>query len=67
MKCLPAVFLFLLQATKIISSDLVIKYQWEQIDFQFPNPETRANAIKNKHFIQENIIPIDVQTYYGRK
>lgn len=57
----------MLAATNIVRSELNMKCQWKQIDFQFPTPEARETALKDKSFIPNNVIPIDVDMYYGSK
>lgn len=34
------------------------------MDYNFPTPQDRAEAIRNKDFIQENVVPIDVDVEY---
>lgn len=41
--------------------------EWKQIDFDFPSPSVRAEAIKNGMFIQSNVLPIDVDVDYQSK
>lgn len=41
--------------------------KWRQIDFDFPSPSVRADAIKDGMFIQSNVLPIDVDVDYQSK
>lgn len=42
------------------STKLKEKYQWNEVDFAFPTPEDRAEAIKSKKFIPSNTLPLGV-------
>ena len=62
MKCFSIIFALLLETS--LSSKLDIVCQWNQIDFKFPTPHDKAEAIRNKDFIQQNVIPIDIDAEY---
>ena len=64
MKYLSIIFVLLLGSSYILCSDLNIVCQWNQIDFDFPTPQDRTEAIRNKDFIQQNVVPIDVDAEY---
>ena len=34
------------------------KYVWKQVDFAFPTPEDREQAINTKRFIPSNTLPL---------
>ncbi len=40
--------------------------KWKTIDIQYPSPETKAMAIRKKHFIPENNLPLGLQAYKNR-
>lgn len=41
--------------------------EWKQLDFNFPNPRARADAIQKGTFVQRNAVPIDVDVDYQCK
>ncbi|KAJ8731639.1 hypothetical protein PYW07_004803 [Mythimna separata] len=45
---------------------LHIVYEWKQIDYEFPSPAARAQAIETKAFIPENNIPMGLEIYEDR-
>lgn len=38
--------------------------EWRQIEFNFPNPFVRADAINRGLFNQSNVVPVDVDVDY---
>ncbi len=61
-KLLSSVALF-----AVASADkLRVEYEWNQIDFEYPNAEMRQAAITNMNFIQENVIPVGLEVYKNR-
>lgn len=48
------------------NDNLRVAYEWKQIDFKFPSDEARSEAIANKSFIQENVIPVGLEVYQSR-
>ncbi|CAO1372215.1 unnamed protein product [Diamesa hyperborea] len=59
--------LFVLCVTAVAANDnLRVAYQWKQMDFEYPNIDTRQAAIQDKSFIQENIIPVGLEVYKDR-
>lgn len=58
-------FLLLLKVLGILSlGSLDNICQWKQIDYAFPTLQDRDYAIRNKLFIQNNVVPIDVDVDY---
>lgn len=45
---------------------LHIVYEWNQIDYEFPTPEARQQALDSKTFIPENNIPMGLEIYEDR-
>ncbi|CAH2106440.1 unnamed protein product [Euphydryas editha] len=41
-------------------------YRWKQIDFDFPTPQHREQAIQNGEFNQINVIPLGVERWKNR-
>jgi Major royal jelly protein len=41
--------------------------EWKQLDFNFPDPQARADAIQKGLFVQRNAFPIDVDVDYQGK
>ncbi|XP_018320378.1 protein yellow-like [Agrilus planipennis] len=41
-------------------------YRWKQIDFLFPSEQEKYDAISSGKFIQENVLPLGVETYKDR-
>lgn len=41
-------------------------YAWKEIDYQFPNDETRATAIETEQFIPGNAIITGIEVYKER-
>lgn len=64
MKRLAVTLLVLLEVLNIFCSGLNIVCQWNQLDFKFPTPQIRACVIRNNVFIQQNVLPIDVDVDY---
>ncbi|XP_049873032.1 protein yellow [Pectinophora gossypiella] len=60
--------LIILQLVYITScmDQLHVVYQWTQLDFQFPTPEARQQALDSKSFIPENNIPMGLEVYEDR-
>lgn len=60
--------LILLQLVYICGcmDQLHIKYEWKQIDFEYPTPEARQQALDNKTFIPENNMPMGLEVYEDR-
>ncbi len=48
------------------NDNLRVAYQWKQIDWKYPSDETRAEAIANKSFVPENVIPVGLEVYQSR-
>lgn len=42
------------------------KYSWNTVDFTFPSPEARQEAIDAGKFIPVNNLPLGIETYKGR-
>jgi len=65
MTFLSLALLLLLNASSIFAvADLKLLCSWNQMDFSFPTPQDRTNAIKSGLFVQPNVIPIDVDVDY---
>lgn len=48
--------------------DLIKVREWNQLDFNFPSPRVRADAIQKKLFVPLSNFPIDVDVdYQGKK
>jgi hypothetical protein len=45
--------------------DLMKIREWKQLDFNFPNPRTREEAIRKRLFVAQNNFPIDVDVDYN--
>lgn len=61
------VFLVTLMLSKISSQQLVSLKQlaeWKELEFEFPSPNIRENAILNNGYIPGNSVPIDVDIDY---
>lgn len=43
---------------------LKVVAEWKTLDFVFPRPDMRQNAIQNSDFVQKNCVPIDVDVDY---
>ncbi|XP_028043783.1 protein yellow-like isoform X2 [Bombyx mandarina] len=41
-------------------------YRWKQIDYQYPSPAQRQEAIDAGEFIQANVIPLGIERWKGR-
>lgn len=59
------IFLQLIYITTCMEQ-LDIIYEWSQLDFQFPTPEARQQAIDNRSFIPENNIPMGLEIFGDR-
>ncbi|KAG6456387.1 protein yellow [Manduca sexta] len=60
--------LVILQLVYITScmDQLHIVYEWKQLDYQFPSPEARQQALDSKSFVPENNIPMGLEVYEDR-
>ncbi|KAK6643299.1 hypothetical protein RUM43_004804 [Polyplax serrata] len=47
-----------------LGSRLREKFAWSEVDFAFPTPEDRAQAISSKKFIPSNTLPLGVDYVY---
>ncbi|CAH0715827.1 unnamed protein product, partial [Brenthis ino] len=45
---------------------LDIIYEWKELDFEFPSPEARQEAIESRNFIPENNIPMGLEIFGDR-
>ncbi|KAK7574212.1 hypothetical protein V9T40_011403 [Parthenolecanium corni] len=45
---------------------LVPRFEWKQVDFDFPNDNVRAEAIKNGEFIPQNNLPLGVERWRNK-
>lgn len=43
-----------------------LKFAWKQIDFVWPSPEDRENAIKNGQFVQYHNLPIGLARWKNK-
>ncbi len=41
--------------------------EWKEVEFEFPSPNVRENAILNNNYIPGNSVPIDVDIDYRCK
>lgn len=68
MKFLLASLACLLQVVCSQRLDLENVREWKQLDFNFPTPAARNEAVQKKLFIPANVFLIDVDVdYQGRK
>lgn len=37
-----------------------IMFQWNIMDFEYPSPQARSNAIATRQFIPQNVIPLGI-------
>ncbi|KAI8436496.1 hypothetical protein MSG28_010047 [Choristoneura fumiferana] len=59
--------LLLLHLVYLTSGDqLHTVFEWNQLDFQYPSPEARQQAIDSKTFIPENNLPMGVEVFEDR-
>ncbi|XP_055371453.1 protein yellow [Condylostylus longicornis] len=42
------------------------RYSWNQLDFAFPNPQLKQQAIQNKDYIPQNALPVGVEHYQNK-
>ncbi|XP_053609466.1 protein yellow [Plodia interpunctella] len=45
---------------------LNIRFEWKQLDYQFPTPQAREDAIADRSFIPENNIPMGLEIYQDK-
>lgn len=64
MNKLQVILILILQASICFgrhnNPNLELVREWKQLDFNFPNAAVRAQAIRDKAFVPENVFPIDV-------
>lgn len=68
MKFLPLLFIFCVElsiSSAQIQFDLMRIREWKQLDFNFPNPRARDEAIRRRLFVPQNNFPIDVDVDYN--
>lgn len=57
----------LLSASCILGNDnLEVRFQWKQVEFDYPSAETRRHAIETGEFIQENNLPLGLEVFGER-
>lgn len=70
MKPLSLLFVLFLKASIITAFnqlDLTKIREWKQLDFNFPNPRARSEAVQRGYFVAQNNFPIDVDVdYFGK-
>lgn len=65
MKLLSCFLVIFLKASIIFA--LTSIREWKQLDFNFPNPRARTEAVQKGLFVPQNNFPIDVDVDYRRK
>lgn len=48
------------------SADLDVRFQWNQLDFDFPSEDHRKFAVEHEDFIQENNLPLGLEIYENK-
>ncbi|XP_044759536.1 protein yellow [Coccinella septempunctata] len=48
------------------SADLDVKFQWNQLDFEFPSENHKKFAVEHEDFIQENNLPLGLEVYENK-
>lgn len=43
-----------------------VMFQWNIMDFEYPSPQARANAIATRQFIPQNVIPLGIAVNVDR-
>jgi hypothetical protein len=43
-----------------------VMFQWNIIDFEYPTPQARANAIAARQFIPQNVVPLGIAVNVNR-
>ncbi|XP_070509323.1 dopaminechrome tautomerase-like isoform X2 [Chironomus tepperi] len=61
---IPLTLSILLILTSNTEANVQIFKQWQQMDYYFPSPAIRQQAINSGNYVPENIIPIDVSVDY---
>ncbi|GLV41824.1 yellow-b [Carabus blaptoides fortunei] len=46
--------------------NLRVAYEWKQVDYEFPTPEARQEAIDSREFIPENNLPLGLEVHGDR-
>lgn len=62
MKLFSLFFVLFLKASIIVA--LTSIREWSQLDFNFPSPRARTEAVQRRNFVPENNFPIDVDVDY---
>lgn len=48
------------------NDNLRVAFEWKQLDFAFPSPEARQEAIDSREFVPENNLPLGLEVYGDR-
>lgn len=59
-----AFFVVVLAVAEVTNGGLNEFKNWKQMDFKFPSPTIRQQAIRDGNFVAANVIPIDVAVDY---
>jgi len=43
-----------------------VMFQWNIMDFEYPSPQARSNAIATRQFIPQNVIPLGIAVNVDR-
>lgn len=60
------IFIINLIKISICNDNLRVAYEWKEIDFQYQTARDRQDAIDNKTFVPENVIPVGLEVYKTR-
>ncbi|XP_013193426.1 protein yellow [Amyelois transitella] len=63
MRVFASLIVFHLASTIFCMDQLNIRFEWKQLDYQFPTPEARDQAIAARTFIPVNNIPMGLEIY----
>ncbi|KAI5749184.1 hypothetical protein M8J76_005306 [Diaphorina citri] len=68
LKCLTLLAGVCLLACRVNAANERLKelFAWKTVDFDFPDEATRAKAIENKEYIQENNLPLGLERWHDK-
>lgn len=58
--------LLFLSTIAFAMDNLDVKFEWKQIDYDYPTPEARQDAIDTREFVPENNLPLGLEVYGDR-
>lgn len=63
---LQVAILLCIACWKVNADKFKTRFEWKQIDFDFPNDNARAEALKSGEFIPQNNLPLGLERWRNK-